>query len=273
MRIAHLSDLHFGAADDLVVTALERDIERAAPDVVVITGDLTQSGSRHEFDEAARFLGRLPAPPVVVPGNHDVPSRSLLTRAFRPYERFRACVGHDIDPQRVIGTTAFAGINSARRARLGWDWSQGSVSRSQLEDALRFLRETKTPYRCLALHHPLIGVGSRQNNRTARRAGRVLEAVLAGSVNLILCGHSHRPLVMELRAGDRNGNTSLVVQSSTATSHRRRGHTNGYTIIDLSRHSARVTPREWQAGREFTEVWSLDYGAPADADIRSAVEG
>ena len=41
-RIAHLSDLHFGAEIPDVVAALVEDVARAKPDLVAISGDLTQ---------------------------------------------------------------------------------------------------------------------------------------------------------------------------------------------------------------------------------------
>ena len=74
MRIlAHISDLHFGRLDPAVLPALTRAIHEAKPDVVVVSGDLTQRARRREFSAARRYLDGLPSPQIVVPGNHDVP--------------------------------------------------------------------------------------------------------------------------------------------------------------------------------------------------------
>src|SRR5690606_27510472 len=80
MRLVHLSDLHFGHHDDAVVETLAADIRARAPDLVVVSGDFTQIGSRREFEIARAFLDTLPAPLFAVPGNHDVPERNLIKR-------------------------------------------------------------------------------------------------------------------------------------------------------------------------------------------------
>ncbi len=41
-RILHLSDLHFGAHDPAIVTAVECRVDQEKPDLVVISGDFTQ---------------------------------------------------------------------------------------------------------------------------------------------------------------------------------------------------------------------------------------
>ena len=79
--IAHLSDLHFGRTEDKVVAALLADLERHRPDLVIISGDLTQRARSHQFAEARAFLSHIPAPALVVPGNHD------LYPLYRPLAR------------------------------------------------------------------------------------------------------------------------------------------------------------------------------------------
>lgn len=251
-RLAHLTDLHFGASDPSVVASLMADLACVAPDLVVITGDLTQSGSRREFAEAREFVDALPARAFIVPGNHDVPSRSLLTRATRPYDRFRRYLDSEPDPQLETHGLALAGINTARRARAGWNWSLGSVSRVQIDRSVAFLQREDDAFRVLALHHPLVAVGGGQSHKTAKRAGRLLDAMLRTGTDLILCGHSHRPLILELGAGERLDQRTLIVQSSTATSHRQRGQANGYTVIDVADGEFAVTPRTYD-GQRFAQ--------------------
>jgi predicted MPP superfamily phosphohydrolase len=78
--IVHLSDLHFGRLDPELPSTLQRAVVEAAPDLVVVSGDLTQRARVAEFKAAARFLEGLPAPQLTVPGNHDVPLYNLLQR-------------------------------------------------------------------------------------------------------------------------------------------------------------------------------------------------
>ena len=78
--IAHLSDIHFGRVDPAVVDALIDTLTAVAPDLVALSGDLTQRARSGQFRAARRFLDRLPRSLLVVPGNHDVPLFNLAAR-------------------------------------------------------------------------------------------------------------------------------------------------------------------------------------------------
>ena len=69
------------------------------PDLIVITGDLTESGSRRECDEALEFLtglrallGLEPHRVAIVPGGHDI--NAAASRAY-----FANCEADDVEPQ------------------------------------------------------------------------------------------------------------------------------------------------------------------------------
>ena len=78
-KIAHLSDVHFGRTDAVVVANLIEIVTELGPDLVVVSGDLTQRAKKKEFVEARKFLDALPGPQIVVPGNHDASSTTLQT--------------------------------------------------------------------------------------------------------------------------------------------------------------------------------------------------
>jgi 3',5'-cyclic AMP phosphodiesterase CpdA len=75
--LVHLSDLHFGRVDRALVEPLSELVGRMKPDVVVVSGDLTQRARTEQFKDARRFLDSLPSPQIVVPGNHDVPLHDI----------------------------------------------------------------------------------------------------------------------------------------------------------------------------------------------------
>ena len=60
--LAHISDLHFGRVDDAVVAALLADLVEPVPDVIVISGDLTQRGLHAQYQQARAFMAALPSP-------------------------------------------------------------------------------------------------------------------------------------------------------------------------------------------------------------------
>jgi 3',5'-cyclic AMP phosphodiesterase CpdA len=89
MRLAHLSDLHFGKHDTVVSATLAKELQAQEPDLVVVSGDFTQTGSEAEFRAAREFLDTLTAPIFAVPGNHDVPQRDMWRRFLNPYGHYR----------------------------------------------------------------------------------------------------------------------------------------------------------------------------------------
>ncbi len=75
-RIAHLSDIHFGANDPNIVAATIDWLKEKKPDLVIISGDLTQRARVAQFQDAANYLQALRQNELrllVIPGNHDIP--------------------------------------------------------------------------------------------------------------------------------------------------------------------------------------------------------
>src|SRR5690242_14627277 len=94
--IAQISDLHFGREIGAVIESLLVSLAQHGPDLVVVSGDLTQRARMSEFTQARRFLDRIAEPKLVVPGNHDLPLYNIAARLVRPlrnYNRFIAPVG------------------------------------------------------------------------------------------------------------------------------------------------------------------------------------
>src|SRR5215213_12041328 len=96
--LVHISDLHFGRLDPRTVPALRDAILASRPDILVVSGDLTQRARNAQFASARRFLDSLPVPRVVVPGNHDVPLYNLMARWLWPLAAYRRHIEDDIEP-------------------------------------------------------------------------------------------------------------------------------------------------------------------------------
>ena len=112
--LVQISDLHFGRIDPLLLDPLAAAIDAIGPDVVVVSGDLTQRARDAQFRAARAFLDRLPMPQVVVPGNHDVPLYDVVRRFVSPLARFRRYIERDPAPFFRDDHVAVLGINSAR---------------------------------------------------------------------------------------------------------------------------------------------------------------
>ncbi len=242
MRVlAHISDLHFGRTDPVVVEALLADLTKLRPDVIVVSGDLTQRAKHHQFTEARHFLERLPAPALVVPGNHDlVPVHRPFSRFFRPRSRFRHHLpGHADWPIWTDSEMVVVGLDSTRKAR----WKTGRLRPRHLDQVDEAVAAAPADCARIAfLHHPPSdGLG-----------GFPFESLIGRGVDLVLAGHSHRTRI-ELMQGE--DSSCVLVQATTACSTRLREEANGFGIIrlDPDNHSLAVELRGWD-GHAFHPI-------------------
>jgi len=263
MRIAHLSDLHFGHHDPQLAAGLADDVEAQKPSLVVISGDFTQIGSKSEFEAARAFLDQLKTPFFAIPGNHDVPAFNIVRRLAQPYRYYRRYVSAELEPFLERDGVAIAGLRTVRRIRPGLDWAQGLISQQQLDMlGRRFSAASPSAVRVVVAHHPLLmpETPMRKKQRRVDEADRALAAFATLKVRLVLSGHFHLSYVRRyeqpgavregIPAGPRESAVApiLVAQASSTISTRLRGQPNAYNLIDVVDGQIAIKVREWQSG-------------------------
>lgn len=260
-RLAHISDLHFGRTDERVVEGLVAELNSDRPDLVVVSGDLTQGARGSEFRAARRFLDRLVSPWVAVPGNHDISPYHLVQRFLDPFARFRRYIAQATEPVWHDEEIAIVGINSVRSMLLELNWAHGSLSRPQMDRAEERLASLPSSlFRIVVAHHPFLPPAEEPTVRTVGRAAEALDRFERAGVKLTLSGHLHRgyarflePVLaaghitdVKARSPERAATRSLlVVQAASATSTRLRGEPNAYNHIRIEDGLAAIEPRIW----------------------------
>ena len=192
-RILHVSDLNFGARDDPVLEhALAGLVERASPELVIASGDLTHRGRRDQHERAAAFLRRLDAPILAVPGNHDIPYTfpARFTSTWSEFER----QWQTTEPLYATPAVHAVGLNSVR----AWRHQSGGVSDAQLARATqKFDNAEPGALRVVVLHHQMIGAPWRTRKKPVARRNHVLARLVDCGAELIVGGHIHQGTVSE----------------------------------------------------------------------------
>jgi len=252
-KIIHLSDLHFGAHDPVIVTAVEKRLDHEAAELVVISGDFTQRAHTDQFKEAGEFIERIRAvghEVLAVPGNHDVPLYNVFRRFLSPLTRYKKFIDETLCPFIQIDGAAVLGINTARSLT----FKNGHVSHEQMDHIRETFADTDVHQpRILVTHHPLfalpVGDGPELGHLMDDQQD-ALTAIADAGVDLLLAGHNHRASINDAAALVHGSGKALVIQAGTATSTRVRGEEQSFNRIEIDEHGVRVTVQRWN-GSEF----------------------
>lgn len=240
--ILHLSDLHFGRIDYRTLGPLAAAAWEIAPNLVAVSGDLTQRARPREFREARDFLATLPQPQLVVPGNHDVPFRDPVARFFRPLGNWTRYFGEDLAPVYRDEEMVVAGVNTARSLAI----KGGRISRWQVEWVLSRICEVPDAIvKIVVTHHPFdLPAGHSERDLLGRARSAMARFAQCGA-DLFLAGHLHRGYAVHTAERYRiAGRSALVVQAGTAVSTRTRGEWNGFNVVRVEH--PRILVERWQ---------------------------
>lgn len=245
--IVHLSDIHFGSVNPLVISPLIETITNLNPDLVAVSGDLTQRARSHQFKEARAFLDALPNPQIVVPGNHDVPLHNVLARFVQPLRKYQRYVTNDLRPFYYDDEIAVLGVNTARSFTI----KGGRIN----EDQLAWMRERlcatdPSAVKVVVTHHPFDLPQGHHERDLVGRARMAMEGLASCGADLFLAGHLHISRTTHSATRYKiKGHSALVVQAGTAASTRGRGEANSFNVIRIDRPHIAVERLEWQPDR------------------------
>jgi len=254
VRLAHLSDIHFGGENKDAVAAAAEHIRAGGFTLTVVSGDLTRFAEKAEFEQAVAWLDGLPEPRLVTPGNHDAPYLAWAERIFVPFRRYERYIGPAPAQSWRGGGLAVRGINTARGAQPRFNWSKGQIAPRQARAAADWFAAGDR-VRIVVVHHPLIEMLG--GPMTARVwGGETAAAVLAeAKVDLVLSGHIHAPFAWPYPHAD--GRTYAVGAGTLSV--RERGVPPGFNEVEVEDGCIRVTALAWTGSHyEPYRTWALD---------------
>lgn len=224
--LLHISDTHFGSEQPLVVEALVVLAAQQRPDVVVLSGDITQRARPAEFRAAKACVERLGAPVLAIPGNHDIALLDVWTRLSRPYAQFSAAFGVDLEPVYATPDWLVVGVNTTR----AWRHRHGEVSARQIERVAGLLASASVgQLRVVVVHQPVAVPQDSERPHLLRGHTEATRAWAAAGADVVLGGHIHLPCALPLNGLARR---LWAVQAGTAVSERTRsGVPNSVNIL------------------------------------------
>lgn len=247
LRILQISDLHFGPpwVESVAEAALE-SAHRLQPNVLVVSGDLTQRARREQFEAARDYLTRFPdVPRLVIPGNHDVPLYHVSRRLRDPHRLYREIISPHLNSVLTVDGAVFVGLDStAPRSAI----SNGRIRGWQLEFCERaFAEVAEDVTRIVVAHHHFAPAPDHLRDSSMPKSHRAMNKFAELGVELIMGGHLHRAYIgnsLDFYPGEHRDRGIIIAQSGTTTSRRGRGREqekNSFNLIELGTHTIKIT--------------------------------
>lgn len=239
LRIMQISDLHFGPPfiPEVANAALD-SCHYLRPDVLVVSGDLTQRARGEQFAAARDYLAKFPdIPQMIIPGNHDVPLYNVARRLSDPHQRYRQFINVELNTVLRVPGAVIVGLDStAPRTAI----SNGRIRSWQLDFcAQAFAEAPEHDTRIVVAHHHFAPAPDTLTDARMPAAKRAMTRFTELGVELIMGGHLHRAYIgnsLDFYPGDHRDRGIIIAQSGTTTSRRGRGREaekNSFNLIEL----------------------------------------
>jgi 3',5'-cyclic AMP phosphodiesterase CpdA len=245
--LLQVSDPHFGTERAPVMTALRQLVQQQQPDLLLLSGDITQRATRAQFAAARAFIDSLQVPHMLaIPGNHDIPLINLAARLCRPYARYRASFGTALEGEYENADVLVLTLNTTRRYR----HIDGELSAKQIERVAARLRQaTANCWRIVVTHQPLAVPHAQDAKDLLHGHEKALQCWSDAGADVVMGGHIHLPYVLAMHQSIPALPGPLwVVQAGTALSSRVRvGAPNSVNLLRIATPAS--APRQLRVER------------------------
>jgi 3',5'-cyclic AMP phosphodiesterase CpdA len=223
MKIIQISDLHVSGSyfvpewGDLVVDR----VNSINPDLLIISGDITDDGHMFEYEKAVEFVSRFKIKNrFMVPGNHDARNEGYKLFEEQFGDRFPVFENDQIFIQ---------GFDSSAP-----DTDEGHIGRENYK-LFAAIKNTSGKLKMIVVHHhviPIPGTGREEN--VLSDSGDFLGLIIESGINLVLSGHRHLPWIWRLEE-------TYFITAGAGTTWRLKAHSNAsFNIFDIAGDRVRM---------------------------------
>lgn len=231
LRLAHISDPHFGTTNENIKNGLLKILKKVEPQLVILSGDITQRARAYQFHEAKLFTEQLePAKVIAMPGNHDIPLINLFARIFFPYQGYKSIFKQKLEQSIILNDVGIICLNSTSR----WRHVQGDFQESYLEE--QFGKDNSCcNIRIAAFHHPVDCAKHIDDKNLLKGRDGAMNIFDRHQIDLIISGHIHDPYIS--LSNDRYPQIQrkmiISVAGTCLSSRTRAGAPNSFNIIEI----------------------------------------
>jgi len=236
MRIVHISDIHitskhfFKDWGNRVIDI----VNGKSPDVIVITGDITDAGYSYEYEIAEKYINRFKVKnKIVIPGNHDSRNGGYLIFEEMFGTRF---------PYFENELVKILGVDSSEP-----DIDDGHIGRANYP-LIRNKLKGNNRLKILLLHHHLIPIpGTGRERNIPVDAGDALKLCKDIPVDLVLSGHKHLPWIWRME-------NTFFITAGTATTTRLKGKSYpSFNIFEIKNNVVILNEYNVELGNKITK--------------------
>lgn len=265
VRIAQLSDPHFGTILPGVREGLLATLKELSLDLILLTGDITQRARKNQFIEAREFADACkPTPLICVPGNHDIPLFNVFVRLFDPYRGFRKFFKYYQEKDHFQGDVLITGLNSTSR----WRHIQGAFNISRIDRRLRE-KARAAKVHIVAFHHPVDCAKSQDEKNLLCNRDETMDLLDKHNVDLVVGGHIHDPHVAlsKTRYPSVKRNMILAVAGTCLSWRTRADAPNSFNLIEVETYDVpqiSITRYDQREGLKFSPLSTHQFARGAN---------
>ena len=227
MRIIQISDLHFGMHNEALINPFFLDLAQLKPDLIMISGDLTQRATTEQYHLLRHFLNTLPAPYLTVPGNHDIPLYNVYNRLSQPFAKYQKYVSPSLEAHFINNEVKILGVNSATPYKI----KDGKLSKKTIKQIRDSFAQDNGLINILFFHHNLnyfSGMHHPLNN-----AEEFIHYLQDSSIHLVCTGHLH---YANLKLIPKNSqNHCAILHAGSLLCERNKDDKNSFYVIDVNK--------------------------------------
>lgn len=276
MRIIHTGDLNIKEKMDQQtnekVFKFINEIKDSDADLLVVTGDIVESGLEDDYYKAVEIFDLVSIEKVFIPGNRDFYNGGNVCFSSCFYD-LESALDLPEDPltQRRNGNRPLiidseyilVGICTPRR-----DLRTGVIGHGQKGLTENLFKEYGAErYKILVMHHHLlpIPIGGLEEN-IINDVGDIIRMVSDASIDLVLTGHQHHPWASQYSAGVHSERYTTILTCGSPTMDDPRGFRfNSYNVIDVDEDTKKLDNAYVKV---LTGNWSKDQMIPMNDFVK-----